>query len=45
MNRTLVSVGVLAIFVLALLIVACGSDDPPLDTGGPANAGSGRWRA
>ena len=29
MNRTLMMVGVLAIFALALLITACGSDDTP----------------
>ena len=29
MNRTLMLSGVLAIFVLALLIVACGSDPEP----------------
>ena len=29
MNRTLMMVGVLAIFALALLVVACGSDDTP----------------
>ena len=35
MNRTLMMVGVLAIFALALLIVACGPDDAPTPPVGP----------